>query len=508
MFQEATPPPLSIGPAQVAELRKIQAERRIAKAEQSLHEFIRQAYHAVKPGEKFVDNWHIGAICQHLEHGARTPRYDCTINVPPGSMKSLCGSVFFPCWVWTWWPEATFFFASYSHTFAIRDAARRRSLIRSEWYRERWGGKFQLTKELEDLLTNTRAGQMLTTSVGGQATGLHPHFIVIDDAHNLSEVESDVMRKAVLNWYSQALPTRGLQLGVRRFLLNQRSHEEDLPGYLMKQGFDALIIPMEYEGPDENKPTAIGWTDPRTNVGELMWPGLFPAAIVDQIKVGLVTQYRISSQLQQRPVPREGGMFKLSGFRTVTRESIANYRWESVIRYWDRAYTRDGGDFSAGVLLGKLRVDHNRYEYYVLHAIRGQWSPFERNQIIKNTAASDRATYGSCYKVVFEQEGNAGSETAPILIGLLAGFNVEANKITGASGNKESRAAPIAAQHEGGNVRYVEGEQSEGPWLQTLKDELLLFPAGKHDDQVDAASGAFIMLAQPKKRFSMEVHVG
>lgn len=501
MFLEATPPPIKLHPAAPAEARRILAERRLALAETSLHEFIRQAYSSVKPGEKFVDNWHIGAICQHLEYGARTPRYDCTINVPPGSMKSLCGSVFFPCWVWTWWPEASFFFASYSHAFAIRDAARRRLLIRSEWYQERWGSKFSLTKELEDVLTNTRSGQMLTTSVGGQATGIHTHYIVLDDAHNLSEVESDVMRKSVLNWYSQAISTRGLQLGVRRFLLNQRSHEEDLPGYLMKQGFDALVIPMEYEGPGEQKPTAIGWTDPRKEVGELMWPGLFPAPIVQQIKTGLVTQYRISSQLQQRPVPREGGLFKLKGFITVTPAEVENMHFEAVIRYWDRAYTKDGGDYSAGVLIGKHRVDHNRYLFYVLHSRRGQWSPHERNQVIVNTAGVDRARWGGRYKVVFEQEGNAGNETAPILISMLAGFTVEAHKISGASGDKVTRAAPFAAQHEAGHVRYVEGE-----WLQCLMDELSLFPAGKHDDQVDAAGGAFLKLAQPGKRLSIEVY--
>lgn len=481
--------------SETVDLRMIEAAE-LELAERSLHEFIRQAYHVVKPGETFVDNWHIDAICQHLEYGARNPRYDCTINVPPGAMKSLTGSVFFPCWVWTWRPDANFFVASYSYDFAVRDATRRRALLRSEWFQERWGKKCWLTKELENRLVNNHGGEMLTTSVGGQATGVHPHFLLIDDAHNLAEVESDVKRKIPVDWFSQALTTRGLQIGVSRFLLNQRSHTEDLPGHVMKLGFDALVIPMEYEGPEEHPPTKLGWVDPRTTVGELMWPALFPPRIVEEIKRGLVTQYRIASQLQQRPVPREGGLFKLAGFNVVQPEVAAQIKFDQVVRYWDRAYTKDAGDYSAGALMGQATVDNGLHRWYVLDVKRGQWSPHERNQTIVSTAWADQGRFGNRYKVWFEQEGNAGKETAPILVNMLKGIRAEAHRITGASGDKVSRAAPFADQHEAGHVSYVAGDH-----LQCLIDELSTFPAGKYDDQVDACASAFTLLAQPRKKF-------
>jgi predicted phage terminase large subunit-like protein len=74
----------------------------------------------------------------------------------------------------------------------------------------------------------------------------------------------------------------------------------------------------------------------------------------------------------------------------------------------------------------------------------------------------------------------------------LAGFSARKERVTGA---KEVRAGPYAAQCEAGNVKLV-----NGPWVDAYLHELTMFPNGKHDDQVDASSGAFAKLARPPIR--------
>jgi predicted phage terminase large subunit-like protein len=99
---------------------------------------------------------------------------------------------------------------------------------------------------------------------------------------------------------------------------------------------------------------------------------------------------------------------------------------------------------------------------------------------MRQTAALD----GPEVAIWVEQEpGSGGKESAEISVRELAGFAVHIERVTG---DKQTRALPFAAQCEAGNVRLV-----RGPWLAAFIDELTSFPAGKRDDQVDAASGAF-----------------
>ena len=156
------------------------------------------------------------------------------------------------------------------------------------------------------------------------------------------------------------------------------------------------------------------------------------------------------------------------------------------VRYWDKAGTESNdADYTAGV---RMVVDANR-QYYIADVQRGQWSALSREQIVRQTAQMD----GQASPVWVEQEpGSGGKESAQATIRNLAGWTVRAERVTG---DKQTRAEPFAAQCEAGNVRIVRGD-----WNAAYLDELMMFPNGKHDDQVDASSGAFNKLARPAMR--------
>ena len=155
----------------------------------------------------------------------------------------------------------------------------------------------------------------------------------------------------------------------------------------------------------------------------------------------------------------------------------------SAARHWDKAGTSDGGAYTAGVLMLKMRDGM----FVVADVRRGQWSALDRERIIKQTAEIDRERY-PLTKIYVEQEpGSSGKESAEASIRMLAGYSVQADRVSGA---KEVRAEPFAAQWQAGNVRLVSAD-----WNRGYLDEHESFPSGRYKDQVDASSGAFNKIA-------------
>jgi predicted phage terminase large subunit-like protein len=187
--------------------------------------------------------------------------------------------------------------------------------------------------------------------------------------------------------------------------------------------------------------------------------------------------YGTAGQLQQRPAPMEGGLFQRGWFRTVP---IAPLGFARRVRYWDLAASVEG-DYTCGVLMSR---DEDGI-FYVEDVRRGQWSPAQRDKIIRDTALVD----GQDVEIVLEQEpGSAGKSVIQYLGTKLAGYRLMADRPTG---TKEVRAQPLASQCGISNVCLV-----KGAWHEAFLDELCVFPNGRHDDQVDAASGAFARLVR------------
>jgi predicted phage terminase large subunit-like protein len=128
--------------------------------------------------------------------------------------------------------------------------------------------------------------------------------------------------------------------------------------------------------------------------------------------------------------------------------------------------------------------------YYVEDVVRGQWSSWQRDQVMLQTAVSDRSRYGVMQpRIVVEREGgSSGKDSVWATAQLFDGFPISVELPTG---SKEARAEPFAAQCEAGNVSLV-----RGAWNAEYVEELGLFPKGPYADQVDASSGAYNRLAQ------------
>jgi predicted phage terminase large subunit-like protein len=444
-------------------------------AEQSLYEFVQQAWNIIQPATPFIPGWHIQALCRHLEAVTAGTIEDLVISIPPGHGKSRICSVYWPAWTWIQDPSATFFCASYAQELATRDSVDCRYVVESPWYQELWGDRVKLISDQNQKtkFSTTAHGWRLATSVGGRGLGEHPQFILVDDALNATQAASAQERENCTKWWDSTVASRGLVRGVRRVVIGQRLHVHDLTGHLLARGgFEHICLPYRYE-PDMMQPTNLGWSDPRRKRGEILWPQI-PARMKQELDK--FPPRVAAAQLQQRPLPEGGTMFRREWFQIVP--ALPNDCWEAV-RYWDKAGTEAGGDYSAGVLVAAVGGI-----WYVVNVVRGQWSIRQRNAIIEQTAEMDTQRFGDGLTIVVEQEpGSSGKESAEFTIGQLAGYHVVADKVTG---SKVIRAQPFADQCEAGNVRLV-----RGAWNNTFIDEAETFPLGDYLDQIDAAAGAF-----------------
>src|SRR5580704_19108782 len=269
-----------------------------------LREFGQQAWPIVEPSTPFVPGWHVDAIIEHLEAVSSGQIRNLLINVPPRHMKSLLVSVLWPAWEWILHPERRWLYSSYAASLSIRDSVKCRTLIESPWYRSRWGHIFSLTSDqnAKTRFDNNRSGYRLSTSVGGSVTGEGGDRIVCDDPHNVQEVASDTVRKSAIDWWDVAMSTRVNDPKTSAMVIvMQRCHQRDLSGHLLEKGnFEHLCLPAEYEGP--GRTTSIGYFDPRTELGELLWPERFGHKEIEELKINLGS-YASAGQLQQRPSP-------------------------------------------------------------------------------------------------------------------------------------------------------------------------------------------------------------
>lgn len=451
----------------------------------SLAEFVKGAWHVLEPGQPYKHGWHVEAICDHLEAITYGDLTRLLINIPPGTMKSTLTSVFWPAWEWgaKGMPYIRFIGASHEQGLATRDTLKMRRLITSEWYQNLWPTQLTGDQNQKTYYENESTGFRQACAVKSM-TGKRGDRVVWDDPHSVEASLSEAHRETALRVFDETLPTRLNNPDSSAIVVvMQRLHENDVSGSILERdlGYEHLCLPMEFE-PDRKCTTSIGFSDPRTKEGELLFPERFPREVVERDKKVMGT-FAVAGQFQQKPAPRTGGFFDWQNIRVVN----AIPKVKKWIRYWDKAGTKDGGARTAGVKMG-LGEDGR---WYVADVTKGQWAAAERERVIRQTAETD----GKDVSIWIEQEpGSGGKESAEATVRNLAGFTIKAER---ASGDKAVRAEPYAVQVEAGSICVLNRE-----WTQDFIDEHKSFPRGKYKDQIDAASGGFNKLAEPGFIFS------
>ncbi|WP_029581963.1 phage terminase large subunit [Bradyrhizobium sp. URHD0069] len=449
---------------------------------ETLAGFVREAWHVLEPNARYIHNWHIDAICEHLEAVTDGRINRLLANVPPGSMKSLLVSVFWNAWEWG--PKGLrslrYLTTAFNDGPVKRDTRKTRDLILSEWYQSLWP-EVNLTRTAEMSFANSDTGTREGVAFGS-LTSQRGDRLIIDDPHSVDTAESETERNNTTRRFREgALNRLNDQEKSAIVVIMQRLHEDDVSGTILKlgMGYTHLMLPLEFE-PERACQTSIGFKDPRVVDGDLLDPQRMPRETVDKMKRD-TTAYTMAGQYQQRPAPREGGIFKRHWFEIVPAAPAGARK----CRGWDLAASKAkvGSSASGPAYTAGVKVSELNGVYYIEHAIRERGSPAEVDRMILNTAVAD----GRAVTISIPQDpGQAAKGQVLAFAKLLAGYNVRFSPETG---DKETRALPVSAQAEVGNVKIV-----KGAWNDAFLEEICTFPAGTFKDQTDALSRAFAEL--------------
>ncbi|MCG1038783.1 phage terminase large subunit [Mycetohabitans sp. B7] len=422
---------------------------------------------------KWLRGPHHKAICDALMRVFLGKANRLIINVPPRYSKTELAVVNFIAWTLGQVPDAEFIHASYAAPLAANNSANVRSLVQHEAYQQVFPA-CRLASDSKSHWSTTEGGVMYAAGAGGTITGFgagkHREgfggAIIIDDPHKPDEAKSDVIRQGVIDWFQNTLESRKNSKDTPIILIMQRLHEHDLAGWLLDGGngesWEHVCLPaIQADG------TAL-WPEKHT--------------IDDLRRMEQAAPYVFAGQYLQRPSPPDGGLIKPDAITTIDALPVGTIKW---VRGWDLAATIDG-DYTAGAKLGKLEDGR----FVIADVVRLRCGPDERDAALTNTAARD----GKSVRISLPQDpGQAGKTQALYLTRKLAGYAVTTSP---ESGDKATRAEPLAAQINVGNVLMLRGS-----WNDALLNEMRLFPNGTHDDQVDACSRAFAEIMVHKRGF-------
>lgn len=492
------------------ERKKIEERRELYEG--SLYEFLKSAWKYIDPSD-WTDGWCLEAICEHLEAVADGEINRLLINIPPRCGKSSLISVAFPAWVWAQrfkgpisGPGVQFLHASYAEKLSMRDSVKCRRLIKSPWYQGLWGDRYSLMsdQDTKHRFSNDQGGERLITSISGTATGEGAMCFVIDDANAANEAESEATITTTNDWWDQSARTRLNNAKTGAFIgVQQRLAENDWTGHILESGadvWDHVCLPMRFEGWRSSLKTSIGWSDPRTIEGELLWPDRFSEDEVSSLERTLGI-WGSSGQLQQSPSPRGGGIIKEDWWRRWDDKAFPPMDY--IIASLDTAYTeKEENDPSAMTVWGVFTTDpvavqhrwmgaDGRPQYadrsfteeapkvMLMHAWRER---LEFHDLVKR--AMETCSKLKVDKLVIENKA-AGISTAQEIRRLMRNETVRIQLYN--PGNLDKQARLYSVQH-----LFSEGVifAPDREWAEMTIREVSQFPKGRYRDLTDTVSQA------------------
>ena len=457
-----------------------QVEAELGK--RSLHEFVKLAWNVVEPATKFVDNWHIKAICDYLEACVRGEVRNLIINIPPRHMKSLLVNVFFPAWVWTFAPEKKFLFSSYAEDLAMRDSVQCRKLITSAWYQQRWKVELSTSQNQKSRFENTKSGYRISVGVGGGATGEGGDFIIVDDPLKAQDANSETTRNSVNLWWDNTMSTRVNDPKASvKIVIMQRLHQDDLTGHLLegKEKYEHLCLPAEYEG--IRFTSSISFVDPRKENGELLWPERFGKEEIQSLKNQL-SEMGVAGQLQQRPSSISGNIYKKEWFlnRMDNHDIVARYI------SWDTALVDTVNSAYSACVVGEI---NSEYRLFIREVYRERLTYPQLQKVVADKAKQWKYKLNG---IVIENKASGISLIQTLrdssdleLASMIYGFNPK--------GDKDERGILASLWCEKGCV-ILPPPNKNFSWLYDFEDEFFQFPNSRYKDQVDAFNQLILYL--------------
>jgi len=407
---------------------------------------------------------HLARLAEALEAVERGEIRRLMVWMPPRHGKSELASIRFPAWYLGRNPDRRVVLAAYGADLAQRFSRFVRATIEGPQFRCVFPGIGLCpdSRAVDSWDIAGRRGGLKAAGVGGPLTGHGANLLIIDDPlKNREEADSQTIRQAVWDWYTSTAYTR-LEENGAIVLIQTRWHEDDLSGRLLAaQGTDARAD----EWTIVHMPAIDG-------NGRPLWPERYPLEELERIRAN-VGPRDWEALYQGRPAPPEGSVFRLADVRIEDR-APAHLR---LARGWDlAASSRTTADWTVGALCG---IDgENRLWVLDVYRRRQSWP-----ETVRDMAALAQLEPGTVWAIE-----RAGFQLAAVQQ-LRADPRFNAMAIRGIEADRDKVARALA--WSGRPIHLVRAS-----WNQEFIAELVAFPQGQHDDQVDAVSTAWAALAR------------
>lgn len=480
------------------------------ECEQSLTTFFHRAWPHFD-SSPFTDNWHLGVIAEHLEAVSRGQIKRLLVNVPPRSSKTNLIAIAWPVWSWIQQPDpqfpllgpgVRFLCASYGATKAEQDGVTARRLIAGEWFQARWGDRVVVAKDRDNQsqYDTTVGGYRISTGIP-ESLGKGGAVRLLDDPHKPDDVGSDMVREAQIRAYDEVWRTRNNDpLNGAEVIVMQRLHEHDISGHILNEDDPNLVhlmLPMEYD-PRRHCRTRLGFSDPRTEDGELLWPSRFDRSWVERTRKRM-GPHAYSGQMQQLPSARGGGIVQADWWKvwppegqedswTLVADGVPRMLYpdlDFIMLSCDTAFTeKEENDWSACTCWGVFRDEAKNPKIILLEAWRERLELRALAEKILATARRRKADM-----VLIEAKASGISVIQEIRRLMRAGeFSLVGDT---PRGDKTARLHAASPAFSAGLV-YAPNKR----WAQMVIDEAASFPRSRWKDLTDTVSAGINKLRE------------
>lgn len=429
--------------------------------------FLPFVFEVLHPGEDALKmQWYLRAMCQAFHKVAMGQSLRLVINVPPRHLKSIT-SVAFTAWMLGRDPRLKIMLVTYGESLS-RDHLTNLHKIMSHPYFGQLFPKARLTSKAvgKNLLVTTQGGGCRGVTVKGATTGHGADIIIIDDAMKADDITSQAKCEELDRFYTGTLITRlNNKLKGAIISVQQRLGQRDLPQRLLDAGADHLSLPS-YQDEGQLIDIGLGRLYSR-KPGEILRPEREPMSVLEQYRRDM-GPHAFATQFLQLPGALEGNVIRTDA---IGRFDLADYprkRFGKIVQSWDVATTiGPNSDFSVCLTVGYIDG-----RWHLIHALRVQREFPQLVDLVRghhrlwkpDALLVEDAAFGQ----QLGQELRHRHGMRPIML------RPNADKFT--------RMVGQLAMIEEGDFLIPH----EAPWLSALLDELRFFPAGSHDDQVDA----------------------
>ena len=410
------------------------------------------------------------------------------IMAPPRSGKSELGSRLFPAYAMGRNPDMEFIGTSYSADLATAMSRDVQSIMMAEAYQgifpdTQLPGKHSVTvadrpKRTAELFEIVgRKGKYRAAGVGGGITGMGADIALIDDpVKDAADAASPTYRQKAWDWYTSTLLTR-VSPGGGVLVIMTRWHEDDLLGRIIDKEPDWTVL--RFPAIAEND------SDDWRKEGEALAPNRYdvPELLKTKERVGPMVW---AGLYQQRPAPADGGLIKDIWLKRYTVPPQIQWR---IITGDTASKTGQSNDYSVFQLWGY--GSDNRA--YLLDQLRGKYEMPELQSALLGWIAKHRQ--GAPIRAVHIEDAASGVALNQVLR-RQGGLPLSPIKRGRGEGDKVFRVNNITGHLAAGNVLIPE----QAPWVHDFVSEMVQFPSGAHDDQVDAfADGVNLIFNKPMR---------